>query len=247
MLLPRLKVMTFSVELDDEPRRVADEISDVDVHRYLPTKTKTIDVMRLEVAPQQSLGARHDPPKLFRAPALSRADDDVRHPRLPPSLTLPHKGGGNRLRQAAKPRSQCCARHSRSLLLHHQAVDLDRRARIVRQAAASGALQLVAFLAAGDLDGAGIDVLAESRDAEMALRVGARHQARVAALDLGHHLGVGDALAAQAEILGEAEERRARLVLVALVEPGAARPGAARHRERDARRETHGHQDTGGK
>src|SRR5258706_574154 len=118
------------------------------------------------------------------------------------------------------------------LLLHHQAIDLDRRARIVRQAAAGGALQLVAFLAAGDLDGAGIDVLAESRDAEMALRVGARHQAGVAALDLGHHLGVGDALAAQAEILGEAEERRARLVLVALVEAGAARPGAARYRER---------------
>src|SRR5215467_2185041 len=128
-----------------------------------------------------------------------------------------------------------------ALRLDHQAVDLDRRTRVVRQLAAHGALQLVAVLAAGDLDRRRIDVLAEAGDAIVALRVGARHQARIAALDLGHHLGVANALAAGVEILDEAEERRAGFGVHVVVEAGAARERARRGRsaQREQRGEAH--------
>jgi hypothetical protein len=44
--LARFKIMRFAVKLDDQPRRMACEVGDVDSHRDLTTKAQAIDVMR---------------------------------------------------------------------------------------------------------------------------------------------------------------------------------------------------------
>ena len=59
---PRFKIVTLAVELDDQSRRMTDEIGDVVPQRYLPAKTETLDAMRLDVAPQQRLDASHSLP-----------------------------------------------------------------------------------------------------------------------------------------------------------------------------------------
>src|ERR1700733_2267791 len=117
--------------------------------------------------------------------------------------------------------------------LHHQAIHLDRGSFAAARLTTQGALQLEALFAAGDIDILGIDILAEAGKLEMPLVVGARHQAGIAVLDLGTHLGIGNA-AAVIEILGKAEERDARIgiVFLILVEGGTARPRHARDRER---------------
>src|SRR5690242_6373200 len=105
------------------------------------------------------------------------------------TCSLPPCGGGNMLQQMAQPHS---SRSADRLLLHHQAVDLDRRIGVVRELSPGGALQLEALGRAGDLDVGRVDVLAEAGEPVVALRVGAGDQGRVAALDLRRHLGVGE-------------------------------------------------------
>src|SRR5262249_28547606 len=86
------------------------------------------------------------------------------------------------------------------------------------------------------LDGVRVDVLAEAGDAIVTLHVGAGDEARIAALDLRHHLGVGHR-AAVGQVFDEAEERRALLAFVLLVEARAAGPGAIERRRRHRPRE----------
>jgi hypothetical protein len=68
--LPRFKIMTLTVELDDQSRRMTDEIGYVVPQRYLPAETKTLDPMRLDVAPQQSLGMGHPVPQVLRSTSM---------------------------------------------------------------------------------------------------------------------------------------------------------------------------------
>jgi len=49
--LARRKVMAFTVDLHDKPRRVADKVSNVILHRDLSTKAQVIDMMCFEIAP----------------------------------------------------------------------------------------------------------------------------------------------------------------------------------------------------
>jgi len=94
-LLPFFEVMRLAVEFDDELDREASKIGDVVSKRDLSAKAEAVNSISLEVTPQQSFGTCHRLAKLFRPAALVLAHYCVRHPRLPPSLTLPHKGGGN--------------------------------------------------------------------------------------------------------------------------------------------------------
>src|SRR5262249_649979 len=57
--LPLLEVVSFAVNLDDETRRVADEIRNVVTHRHLATKAETVEMMSLEVSPEESLRPGH--------------------------------------------------------------------------------------------------------------------------------------------------------------------------------------------
>jgi len=84
--LPRLEIVTPSVKLYDDARRVADEISDVIPHRDLPAKAEPFDSMRLDVAPQERLGASHPLPELLRSGPMLFAHCRVRHvsPPYPP-------------------------------------------------------------------------------------------------------------------------------------------------------------------
>src|ERR1700691_4951762 len=90
--------MRFAVELDDDLCRHANEVGDVVSDRDLSAKAEAVDSISLQVTPQQGFSTRHRLAKLFRSAALARTDHGVRHSRLPPSLTLPRKGGGNRKR-----------------------------------------------------------------------------------------------------------------------------------------------------
>src|SRR4029077_1585957 len=74
---------------------MADEISNVVADWNLATDAEIIDSMRLQVTPQQRFGACHRSAERSRSAALSLADGCVRHVGFPPSLSLPHKGGGN--------------------------------------------------------------------------------------------------------------------------------------------------------
>src|SRR6266478_4046477 len=87
--------MRLAVEFDDQLGREASKVGDVVSKRDLSTKAKTIHSIGLQVTPQQGFCTRHRLAKLLRPAALTLADDCVRHSRLPPPLTLPHKGGGN--------------------------------------------------------------------------------------------------------------------------------------------------------
>ena len=69
--LSRLKIVALAVNLDNELRRVADEVGDVGPHGNLTAKAQAVNMMRLEIAPQQSFGARHCAAKLLRALALA--------------------------------------------------------------------------------------------------------------------------------------------------------------------------------
>jgi len=102
-----------------------------------------------------------------------------------------------------------------------------------------GPLQLEAFLAAGDLHVLRIDVFAEAGKFEMALIVGASHEAGIAVLDFGAHLGIRDAAAA-IQILGKPEKRnaRVRLIFLVLVQRGASSPCHAGNRERESQRQS---------
>jgi hypothetical protein len=82
--LNRFEIMRLAIQFYDQSRGVAGEVGDIAAHRHLPPKAQTIEVMRLEIAPQQSLGARHGPAEGFRAVALSVIDGCVRHARSPP-------------------------------------------------------------------------------------------------------------------------------------------------------------------
>src|SRR4051812_18995184 len=89
--------MRLAVKFNDQLCRVTHEIGDGATDGNLPAEAEAIDVVRLQIAPQQSLGASHHAAQRFCAIALLGADGSVRHVRPPPSLALPHKGGGNRL------------------------------------------------------------------------------------------------------------------------------------------------------
>jgi hypothetical protein len=92
----RIEIMRLTVKFDEQPHRHADEIGNVIPQRHLSAKSEPIDPIGFQIAPQQRLGRRHRPAQLLCAAPLKRADRNMRHRRLPPSLTLPHKGGGNR-------------------------------------------------------------------------------------------------------------------------------------------------------
>jgi hypothetical protein len=94
--LPFFEVMRLAVKLDDDLCRHANEVGDVIADRNLPAKAEPINSIGLQVAPQQGFSTCHRLAKLLRSAALARTDYGVRHSRLPPSLALPHKGGGNR-------------------------------------------------------------------------------------------------------------------------------------------------------
>ncbi|CCE10187.1 hypothetical protein BRAS3843_410016 [Bradyrhizobium sp. STM 3843] len=93
--MPVGKIVRLAVRFDDEFRGEANKVRDVVAKRHLAAEACTFDPVRLDVTPQQRLGARHRLTKLLRSTALALADNCVRHAWLPPSLTLPHKGGGN--------------------------------------------------------------------------------------------------------------------------------------------------------
>jgi hypothetical protein len=101
MPLPAFKIVTATVDFDDEPRRVADEIRNELAHRRLTSESQSINVMRFEITPQQSFGANHRLPKLLGTIALPLAYLCVRHLETP-LPTLPHKGGGSRLCRASR-------------------------------------------------------------------------------------------------------------------------------------------------
>ena len=94
--LSRFEIVTFSVKLDHEPRRMAQKIGDISPHRYLASEPKAVHMVCFEITPQKRLSTRQPLPQSLCAASLSSTDGGVRHLSIPPSLTLPHKGGGNR-------------------------------------------------------------------------------------------------------------------------------------------------------
>jgi hypothetical protein len=52
VLLPRVEIVCFSVELHDEASTMAYEIDDIRSHWRLSAKGESIEMVRLEVAPQ---------------------------------------------------------------------------------------------------------------------------------------------------------------------------------------------------
>jgi hypothetical protein len=95
-LLPFFEVMGLTVKFDDDLCRHANEVGNVVSDRDLSAKAEPIDSIGFQVTPKQGLSTRQGLAKLLRSVALARTDHCVRHSRLPPSLALPHKGGGNR-------------------------------------------------------------------------------------------------------------------------------------------------------
>src|SRR5258708_6822314 len=95
MPLPRIEVVRFSVKLHDDVCSVAHKVDHIWTHRRLSAERDPIEMMRLEIAPRQDLRARHCTAKMLRPVAMLLADRGVRHARLPPSLSLPRRGGGN--------------------------------------------------------------------------------------------------------------------------------------------------------
>jgi hypothetical protein len=89
------KIVGLSVKLDDDLGSKANEVGDIISERDLSANTQTVDSISFDMPPQQSLRARHRLAKLPRSDALAFVDNCVRHSWLPPSLTLPHRGGGN--------------------------------------------------------------------------------------------------------------------------------------------------------
>src|SRR5262249_20360159 len=72
------EVVSFAVNLNHQMRSMADEIGNVGTHRHLATKSEAVEVMRLEIAPEQPLGARHRLAKAFRALPLLVAYEKTR-------------------------------------------------------------------------------------------------------------------------------------------------------------------------
>ena len=93
--LPFVEIVGFAVEFDDQLDRQASKVSDVIPERDLAPKTKPVNSIGLQVTPKQGFGTSHRLAKSLRTITLALADGCVRHWQLPPSLTLPHKGGGN--------------------------------------------------------------------------------------------------------------------------------------------------------
>jgi hypothetical protein len=94
-LLPFLEIMRFAIEFNDRLDREASKVGDVVSKRDLAAKTEAINSIGFQMTPQQRFGTCHRSTKLLCPVALARADGCMRHSWLPPSLTLPHKGGGN--------------------------------------------------------------------------------------------------------------------------------------------------------
>jgi hypothetical protein len=57
--LTRLEIMRCTVDFDNQSRGMTGKISNIGSHRNLSTEAKTACPMRLEIAPQQRLRARH--------------------------------------------------------------------------------------------------------------------------------------------------------------------------------------------
>ena len=51
VMLPRIEVVCFSIELQDDMRGVADKVDDVSSHWRLSAEREPVEVMRLEIAP----------------------------------------------------------------------------------------------------------------------------------------------------------------------------------------------------
>ena len=94
-LLPFLELMRFAIEFNDELDREASKVGDVVSKRDLPAKAEAINSIGFQVTPQQRFGTCDRPTKLLRPVSLARADGGMRHSWLPPSLPLPHNGGGS--------------------------------------------------------------------------------------------------------------------------------------------------------
>jgi hypothetical protein len=79
---PRLEIVSFAINFNDETRGVTNEIDDVDAHGDLATKAETVEVMGLEISPEEPFGPRHRLAKAFGALALLVAYEIPRQ--LPP-------------------------------------------------------------------------------------------------------------------------------------------------------------------
>jgi len=75
----RRKIMCPAIDLNDQTGGVTDKIGNELPHRHLPAKGEIIDMMRLEIAPQQSFRLRHRSPEAARSSPLPFAHLHVRH------------------------------------------------------------------------------------------------------------------------------------------------------------------------
>jgi hypothetical protein len=90
--LPRLKVMSLAIKLDDKTRGVAHEIRDVNAHRHLATKAEAIKMMGLEISPEKALRSRHRLAKTLGPLALRVSHKITWHFPLP--IPPPQAGEG---------------------------------------------------------------------------------------------------------------------------------------------------------
>jgi len=68
--LLRLEIVRVAIELNNNLRRMADEIDNVRTHRRLAAKRQSFNMVRFEIPPKQRLGTRHPPAKRLRITAL---------------------------------------------------------------------------------------------------------------------------------------------------------------------------------
>jgi len=68
--LLRLEIVRVAIKLNNNPRRMADEIDNVGPHRCLAAKRQSFNMVRFEIPPEQRLGACHPPAKRLRVTAL---------------------------------------------------------------------------------------------------------------------------------------------------------------------------------
>jgi len=103
-------IVLSSVDLDRQLSTKPDKISDVRTNRRLTAKQDPIITEWPEEAPHARLGHRLIAAQAFRSPTCMRIDVRVRHDphdsmvfvEAAPSLTLPHKGGGDLLSSLAR-------------------------------------------------------------------------------------------------------------------------------------------------
>ncbi len=93
MQLTFSEIVALTVQFNNQAKPVAAKIRNVRPNWSLPPKLHAIQVMGFDVAPEQNFSTSHSAAKGFRLIPLPKTDGRMCH--APPSLTLPHKGGGN--------------------------------------------------------------------------------------------------------------------------------------------------------